>query len=45
MKYRKRLLVAEISVDAGVEAVLSDMDGVFALKEEQRILSKAFVYS
>lgn len=28
MKSRKRLLVTEISVDAGVEAVLLDLDGV-----------------
>lgn len=32
----------EISVDAAVTAVLSELDGIFTLKEEQRMTLKAF---
>lgn len=33
----------EISGDAGMAAVLSEVDGVFTLKEEQRATLKAFL--
>lgn len=33
----------DISMDAAVEAFLSELDGVFTLKEEQRPTLKAFL--
>lgn len=33
----------EISVDTAVAVVLSELDGIFALKDEQRTAQKAFL--
>lgn len=34
----------EISVDAAIAAVVSLLDGIFAIKEERRMALKAFLY-
>lgn len=37
-------MMQEISVDVAVAAVLSPLDGIFALKEQPRMNLKAFLY-
>lgn len=35
----------EISMDAAIAAAVSLLDGIFAIKEEQKMALKAFLYS